>query len=217
MDGKLITLEGISGIGKSFYFGKLSKMNTNPDLIFNKEITDEDNVDVNKKIFEMLTSTNSPFFDIGNPKLATLLIAAKQANDEDTFVIPSLVSGKSVISDRGYDTICVLQGLAYAQAYGGDPMYYAKNLYKALSVFNIIPDRTILLTGEVEKAIRRAEIRNGKDYTPKEREFLRICSQAFLDFSEEFKDRYEYVNVDEGYDQTIHQLKRIIKKEGINL
>ncbi len=217
MNGKLITLEGVSGIGKSFYFNKLESLSNNDNLIFNKEITDGIHSGINEKLFEILLSSNSPFFDMGNPKLETLLIASKQANDEETFIIPALTSGKSVISDRGYDTICVLQGLLFSLKYGKDPLYYSKKIYEALSLFNILPDKVVLLTGDVELAIKRAELRNDKPYTEEEKHFLRLCSKLFIDFSRIYQDRYEIVNVDEGTKSTVSQLKRIIKKEGIEL
>lgn len=217
MSGKLITLEGISGIGKSFYFNKLEDLSNNDNIVFNKEITNEIHSGINEKLFEILTSSDSPFFDIGNPKLETLIIASKQANDEETFVIPALSSGKNVISDRGYDTICVLQGLLFSLKYGKDPLYYSQKIYEALGLFNILPDKVVLLTGDVELAIKRAELRNNKPYTEEEKGFLRLCSKLFIDFSKIYKNRYEIVNVDKGTQSTINQLKRIIKKEGIEL
>ena len=217
MDGKLVTLEGVSGIGKSFYFGKLEKINSNENLIFNKEITNGVHYGINQKIYEMLTSSDSPFFDAGNPKLETLLIAAKQANDEETFILPSLIKGKSVISDRGYDTICVLQGILFSQKYGGNPLYYSQQLYESLSLFNRVPDKTILLTGDTDSAIMRAEIRNGKEYTEEEKRFLKLSAKLWLKHAAMHQERFEIIDVDEGYDKTIKQLRRVIKKEGIEL
>ena len=217
MDGKLITIEGVSGIGKSFYFNELEKRLKDENFVFNKEIMSESHIGINKKIFEILTSTDDPFFNLGNPRMETLLIAAKQANDEENLVIPSINMGKTVISDRGYDTICILEGILFSLKYGIDPLYYSQEIYKKLSLFNTIPDKTILLTGDIENAIKRAEIRNNRLYSEKEKEILRLSSNMFIEFSKLFSNRFEVINVDDGYDKTIKKLERIIRKEGVNL
>lgn len=51
-------------------------------------------------ILAILASSNGRFFDTGNPKMETLLIAAKLANDEENILIPALNEGKTVVSDR---------------------------------------------------------------------------------------------------------------------
>ena len=216
MDGKLITIEGVSGIGKSFYFNELQKRFKSENVIFNKEIMSETHKGINQKIFEILTSTDDPFFNLGNPRMETLLIAAKQANDEENLVIPSINTGKCVISDRGYDTICILEGILYSLKYGLEPLYYSKEIYEKLSLFNTVPDKTILLTGDIESAIKRAEIRNKRLYTEKEKEILRLSSNMFLEFSKMFENRFEVINVDDGYEKTMKRLERIIRKEGVN-
>ncbi len=217
MNGKLITIEGISGIGKSFYFNELEKKVTNSNVIFNKEITNDNLEGINKKIFEILTSTNNPFFDLGNPKMETLLIASKQANDEEYFILPSLLAGKSVISDRGYDTICILEGILFSLKYGRDPLYYSNEIYNKLSFFNRIPDKTILLVGNVDEAIKRAEFRNKKTYNLVEKDILKKSYELFIEFSKMYSDRFEIIDVDLGYENTIKKIMKVIKKEGIIL
>ena len=88
MKGQLITIEGISGVGKTYYFNKLKKLCDKNKIIFNSEINDSRQFGYNKKIFDVLTSTNNRFFDTGNPKMETLLIAAnKQMTKKDLLIL----------------------------------------------------------------------------------------------------------------------------------
>ena len=149
--------------------------------------------------------------------METLLIASKQANDEEYFILPSLLAGKSVISDRGYDTICILEGILFSLKYGRDPLYYSNEIYNKLSFFNRIPDKTILLVGNVDEAIKRAEFRNKKTYNLVEKDILKKSYELFIEFSKMYSDRFEIIDVDLGYENTIKKIMKVIKKEGIIL
>lgn len=214
MKGKLITLEGISGIGKTFYSKKLQNALKNEDVIFHKEITDEIHRGINKKIFSILQSTNSKFFDTGNPKMETLLIAAKQCNDEENAIIPALKEGTTVISDRGLDTICIYQGILFAKKYGGSPIDYVLGLYSTLSQFCLVPDKTFVFTGNVKKAINRAESRDSDHYTPEEIQILSLASRLYLQIAERFPDRFVLVDVDKY--NVDENLKKIIEEINLN-
>ena len=53
--GTLITIEGISGSGKTYYFNKLKeKYKDDSRVIFNGEITDGNHKDYGSKIFDIL-------------------------------------------------------------------------------------------------------------------------------------------------------------------
>ena len=196
MKGKLINFEGISGIGKTFYSNLLKTVLTDEMFVFHKEIMDSEHKNINKKIFEILMYKNSKFFDIGNPKLETLLLASKQVNDEENTIIPSLNQNKYIISDRGLDSICVYQGIMFAKKYGGDNLNYSKKIYKSLKNICIIPDKTILLTGDFYKAIARAEKRDNYKYTQEEIEILKKADYAYKKIAKNNKKRYIIINVD---------------------
>lgn len=211
MSGKLITLEGISGMGKTYYFNLMKELNKDKDMIFNREITDENHKGTNKKIFDILMSSNSRFFDLGNPKMETLLIAAKQANDENQFIVPNIEKGKNVVSDRGFDTICIVEAVMFAKMYGGNSLKYAEEIYSWLKNFNKLPDATILLTGEYENAIKRAELRDNKKYSIEELKILKKTYILFQKFAEKYNDRFFIVNVDRGTQNTINEIKNVMK------
>lgn len=133
--GKLITIEGICGIGKTKCFNELKESDNLSDTLFNDEINDKCTDEYNKRIFEILTSKKSRFFETGNPKMEALLICAKQTNDEENFVIPALNNYKNVISDRGFDTVCITEGIKMSKKYGFSEKESIMKLYEYLSFF----------------------------------------------------------------------------------
>lgn len=197
MKGKLITLEGISGIGKTYFSNQLKTIFNENDVLFHKEIMDEKHRGINRQIFSILCSTGSKFFDTGNPKMETLLIAAKQANDEENAIIPALQLGKTVISDRGLDSICIYQGILFAKKYGKNPLDYTLKIYDKLKGFCLTPDKTILFTGDITKAIERAELRDADRYSEDELEILAQASSLYVEIAKRNADRFCVVNVDE--------------------
>lgn len=196
MKGKLITLEGISGIGKTYFSNQLKLIFNEKNVFFHKEIMDEKHKGINKQIFNILCSTDSKFFDTGNPKMETFLIAAKQANDEENAIIPAMQAGKIVISDRGLDSICVYQGILFAKKYGKDPLDYTLNLYEKLKGLCLTPDKTILFTGDIFKAIDRAETRDSDRYNEEEIQILTQASRLYLEIAKRNIDRFCVINVD---------------------
>lgn len=214
MKGSLITFEGISGMGKTEYFNRLKNLyKDNLDVTFNGEITDGNHIGYADKIFEILLSTGSRFFDLNNPKAETLLIAAKQAFDEENYIIPELNKGNVVISDRGYDTICIVEGIMMAKKYGETPMKYCNQIYNFLYEFNILPDKTILLDGNVEKSIKRAESRDNKKYTVEERRILYECAELYKYYSQIYTNRFEVINRDKIDEEVLDNINNVVKLE----
>ena len=212
MKGKLVTLEGISGIGKTYFSNQLKNIFKENNFLFHKEIMDEKHKGINRQIFNILCSTGSKFFDTGNPKMETLLIAAKQTNDEENAIIPAMQSGKIVISDRGLDSICIYQGILFAKKYGGNPIDYSLKMYDNLKGFCLTPDKTILFTGDISNAISRAETRDSNKYTEEELQILSQASYLYLEIAKRNSDRFCIINVDELTNNEI--INKITKEIG---
>lgn len=211
-EGKLITLEGINGIGKTYYFNFLREALQDLNIRFNAEINDDIHSGINKSIFDILLSTNSRFFDTGNPKMETLLIMAKQANDEERFVLPSIREGQSILSDRGFDTVAIVQGIMLYRKYGGELLERIKEVYEIASKFNMIPNKTILFTGDFNKSLERATIRDKQEYSQEEIEILKMESEILHQLSKEQKDRFIVIDVDRDPIEIKDELVRVFKK-----
>ena len=156
-------------------------------------------------------SKKSRFFDIGNPKAETLLITAKQALDEDNYILPALNDDKIVISDRGFDTICIIEGIMYTKKYGGNLSDNVNMLYDNLYLFNRVPDITILLDGDIDKAIKRAEKRDNLAYTDEEKLILK--NSAILYREKGLDDRFIIINRDQDSEIVYQEIKNVINNE----
>ena len=211
--GKLITIEGMSGMGKTYFFNKLKEeYKNNKKIVFNDEITDGNHNKYADKIFDILYDTKSSFFDLGNPKAETLLIAAKQAFDEEDYILKELNNNKIVISDRGFDTICILEGIMLSLKYNIDLIENVDKLYNILKVFNRKPDKTILLTGNKNKSIKRAQERDKKLYTEKEKIILNKSYELYNYYSNKFA-RFVIINRDKNENEVFNNIKGIIDNE----
>ena len=213
MSGQRITIEGISGVGKTYYFNKLKKICDKNRIIFNSEINDSKQQGYNRKIFEILTSTNNPFFDTGNPKMETLLIAAKQANDEERFINKKIENGMTVISDRGYDTVCILEGIMYSLKYKTKMEKDIDDLYVFLAKYCRIPDKTILLVDDYNKCIFRVEQRNKMLYNRKEKYILKKSYDIFKKMSVKYSNRIYTININNlSEEEVLNKIMNIINK-----
>jgi len=211
--GTLITIEGISGSGKTYYFNKLKeKYKDDSRVVFNGEITDGNHENYGSQIFDILFSTKSRFFDIGNPKAEALLIAAKQAFDEDNYIIPMLEEDKIIVSDRGFDTICIIEGIMFTRKYGGKLEDNVNMMYSTISQFNKIPDLTIVLDGDFEKALVRAETRDNLAYTDDEKKILLTSAFLYKELANK-SERVICINRDEDEEEVFKNIVNVIEKE----
>ena len=214
MTGKLITIEGMTGMGKTYYFNLLRKIYKDKYL-FNLEITDDKNQGISKVIYGILSSTNNMFFDLGNPQMETLLIAARQASIENNEVKPNLAKGNTVISDRGFDSICILEGLMLGKKNNEDALKYIEMLYGVLPNFILVPDKTILLTGDYYKALERAQEREQRIFTKEEKEILKNSYDLYHKIASKNEDRFDIIDVEEDEEKVVKKLRKVLEKEGI--
>ena len=161
MRGKLITLEGIDGSGKSTVAKKLQE---NPEIrafepVFTREPT--------RGTFTGTAVEKSIQSD--TDQLAELfLFTADHAEHLAKLVKPALENGKSVISDRYSDSRYAYQGVTLKNRLD-NPLEWVKNLHRG---WTIVPDLTFLF-----------------DISP-EIEFLRGVRELFLRLVEEDPERF---------------------------
>ena len=100
-----------------------------------------------------------------------------------------------------------------AKKYGDNPVKYCNQIYNFLYNFNLLPDKTILLTGDVDKSIKRAEQRDAQKYTEEERSILVTCSNLYMYFAHLFEDRFVIVNRDNDDSSVINDINDVVKLE----
>ncbi|HEY3363298.1 MAG TPA: dTMP kinase [Methanosarcina sp.] len=178
MRGKLITLEGIDGSGKSTVAEKLQK---NPEIqalkpIFTREPT---RGTITGNAVEKAIQSDTD-------QLAELfLFTADHAEHLAKLVKPALESGKLVISDRYSDSRYAYQG-ATLKTRLENPLEWIKNLHRK---WTIVPDQTFLFDISPEISIERCGKR-GEQSKFEKLEFLQRVREIFLRLAEEDPKRF---------------------------
>lgn len=178
MRGKLITLEGIDGSGKSTVAEKLQK---NPEIqalkpIFTREPT---RGTITGNAVEKAIQSDTD-------QLAELfLFTADHAEHLAKLVKPALESGKLVISDRYSDSRYAYQGVTLRTRLE-NPLEWVKNLHRN---WTIIPDLTFLFDIKPEVSIERCGKR-GEQSKFEKLEFLQRVREVFLRLAVEDPERF---------------------------
>lgn len=182
MRGKLITLEGIDGSGKSTAAKKLQE---NPDIyvfdpIFTREPT-RGTLTGNAVENAIKSETD---------QLAELfLFTADHAEHLAKLVKPALEKGKIVISDRYSDSRYAYQGVTLKSRIE-NPLEWVKRLHAG---WTVVPDLTFLFDIEPEIAVERCGKR-GEQTKFEKIEFLRKVRDNFLSFAAEEPDRFMVID-----------------------
>ncbi|HBY20912.1 MAG: hypothetical protein A2Y24_04455 [Clostridiales bacterium GWE2_32_10] len=215
MKGSLITLEGISGTGKTFYKKKLQEeFKDNESVVFIKEIFDEVHEGLSKKIFSALRHTGDRFFNMGVPLTETFLLLAGSMYKYESVVRKMLEEGKIVIEDRGIDTVAVYQALLISAQTGEDPLKCSSDILNFISKFRALPDTTFLLERDVETSIRRAEIRDDNPYTEEQVEYLKTVDSLYSAYADRHQDRIVRLDLEKETEVDIFdKMKEVIDEK----
>jgi dTMP kinase len=178
-EGKLITLEGIDGTGKS----SIAKMLVTkfPGAVFTREPTRSW---IGKTVKKSIESDADPLAEL-------FLFVADHAEHIAKVIRPALAEGKLVISDRYSDSRYAYQGATLSNMFD-DAMGWVQGIHKG---WTIVPDLTILFTIDPAVAVSRCGIRG--EHTKFEKiEFLRTVQGNFLKLAE--KEPQRFVIIDAG-------------------
>lgn len=211
--GTLISLEGISGVGKSF-FGKfvarkLQELGHKVTLI--SDLYDYDSNDIGKQILDILLSTNDKFFRIGYPVVEGLLLSALKFYEIEKWILPALKKGQVVLEDRSIDSVAIYSAVLINQQFPEkDILKTYDQLYKIRKQWGILPDFTIYIKNDFNTALQRAETRNQDKYKKDEIALLAKISEIYDIIAQKHKDRISILN-------TMHLSPEKITKKLIHL
>lgn len=178
MKGKLITLEGIDGSGKSTVAEKLQK---------NFEIKTFKPVFTREPTRGTLTGNAvEKAIQSDTDQLAELfLFTADHAEHLAKIVKPALESGKIVISDRYSDSRYAYQGVTLKTRLE-NPLEWVKDLHRG---WTVVPDLTFLFDIRPEVSIERCGKR-GEQSKFEKLEFLQGVREIFLRLAAEDPERF---------------------------
>ncbi|MDR3152362.1 MAG: dTMP kinase [Bifidobacteriaceae bacterium] len=157
--GFFISFEGGDGTGKStqakiFYKWILENFDKKAVLTF-----EPGDSDFGREIRELVMHRKSPTQkDQITAKTQALLFASDRSYHIDNIILPALEQGKTVITDRYFDS-----SVAYQGDVGGldDKSIYNLNMFAS---DGLIPDITFLIDRDINKALPQAKKTTGKKY-----------------------------------------------------
>jgi len=181
LKGKLITLEGIDGTGKS----SIAKMLKNrfPNAVFTREPTQ---TWIGKAVKRSIESDGDTLAEL-------FLFVADHAEHIAKVILPALAAGKIVISDRYSDSRYAYQGITLSDKFD-DALEWVQGLHRG---WTVVPDMTILFTIDPAVAVSRCGVRGEKTKFEK-LEFLKKVQDNFLRLAREEPRRFVIIDAGAG-------------------
>ena len=193
--GKLITLEGIDGTGKSS-IAKMLKTRF-PEAVFTKEPTKSW---IGKAVKKSIDSDTNPLAEL-------FLFVADHAEHIAKVIRPSLEQGKTVISDRYSDSRYAYQGATLSNLFE-DAVDWVQSVHRG---WTIVPDLTILFTIDPTIAVSRCGIRG--NHTKFEKiGFLKKVQENFLKLAKNEPQRFVIIDAGRELEVVGREVERVIEK-----
>jgi dTMP kinase len=185
-----VSLEGISGCGKSFLLNKLREALQDTFVTVLEEIDDRQEEGYDQEILTLLRKRGDRFFRSGYARMDTLLLMALLAYDAEHTVEPALAAGQIVLEDRSIDTVAIYQALILHPLLDDEHVLAeANHLYQWACQWRHPPDITFLLVDDFTASARRAQQRAAGMYSPKELAFLRRAATLYDRYACCYPDR----------------------------
>ncbi|WMW26409.1 dTMP kinase [Methanolobus sediminis] len=186
MKGKLITLEGIDGSGKSTITERLRSNPDFKDFVFTREPTTGWIGDaVNRAI-------HSDTDDLAE----LLLFTADHAEHISKLILPALESGQNVISDRYSGSRYAYQAVTLKGKFP-EPMEWIQQIHRG---WTVDPDLTVLFDIDPKISVERCGNR-GEQTKFEKIDFLEEVRANYLKLAEAHPERFVIINTDRPVDE----------------
>lgn len=160
--GPLISIEGITGVGKTYLTHRaLDTLETRPLLLEGFTQRADGRPGLGKSLLGALrhASGGDPFLRGGTPVAEALLLLGIKRHDLDT-VLPALAAGRTVIEGRSVDSTAVCQALLLHPDNPQAALQAATGLLALATAYRQLPDLTILITDDPAQAVTRTQRRD---------------------------------------------------------
>lgn len=197
--GKFITFEGGEGCGKSTQIRLLADFlrELGEDVVVTREPGGSEGAE---KIRDLLLSERKNF----SPKNEVLLNFAARLDHVEKIIQPALDAGKTVLSDRFFDSTYIYQGVAQ-----GVSLEFIDKV-REISIGDFVPDITFVLDIEPAKALARAVARgDANHFEAMGLEFHEKIRNGFVQCTKSTHSRFALINAD----VTIEELHEEIVRE----
>ena len=169
--GVFISIEGCSGVGKTYTASQFRNRN---DIVVVSEVSQCNNSFNNKvvEVVQQINPTKDIFFLNADPYTTFALLLSTYIYSYKTIIIPSLLEGKIVISDRGIDSLALLQAILISIEDKSNALQTYDKLLALILNFCFLPDYTLVLSDKFNDCILRLTEREKIKLTEKETQFL---------------------------------------------
>lgn len=181
MKGKLITLEGIDGSGKSTITSLLNSNSRFSEFVFTREPTTGW---IGEAVNRAIHSDTDNLAEL-------LLFTADHAEHISKLLLPALESGKNVISDRYSGSRYAYQAVTLKDRFA-NPMQWIQDIHEG---WTIDPDMTILFDIDPEIAVERCGNRGAQTKFEKIG-FLEEVRANYLRLAADNPERFVVINTD---------------------
>lgn len=195
MRGKLITLEGIDGSGKSTICRLLQDDPIFGGCIFTREPTTS----------WLGDAVNHALRSDADHIAELMLFLADHADHVSRLIRPSIEQGYNVISDRYSASRCAYQGATLAGLFD-DPLEWVRFLHKG---WTVDPDLVILFDIDPLVAVQRCGDRGERSKFEKT-EFLKKVRNNYLRLTAEEPGKFVVVDADRSLNEVKEEVFRII-------
>ena len=163
-----VSLEGISGCGKSYILSKLRERLADLPVTFLEEVEDRESRGLDQGIVALFKQHADRFFRGGHPQSETLLLMALKAYDAEVNVAPALAAGHIVIEDRSVDSVAVYQAVILHPGEPERQIETAHRIYHATCQWRVAPRVTFLIQDDFATSVERAQRRIAHTFAPNE-------------------------------------------------
>ena len=180
MRGRLITLEGIDGCGKSTQLELLSEALRAADcrIVVTRE---PGGTTIGEQVRDLLSSDVT---DAIEPATELLLIVAARAQHVAEVIRPAIEAGDIVVSDRYTDSSVAFQG------YGRGLELAIIDRVNRLATGGLTPDLTILFDLDAEQAQARLDARRARVNQGAQKPALAYLDELELEFHKRVREGY---------------------------
>jgi dTMP kinase len=208
--GRLITLEGIEGAGKSSHMQFIAEklQQAGNAVVLTRE---PGGTDLGEGIRELLLTKNeAAMFE----ETELLLMFAARAQHVQQLILPALTEGKMVICDRFTDSSYAYQGGGRGISTEKIRQLEAWLFSGGLSGFK--PDLTLLLDLSVETGLSRARARGEADRFEIETvSFFQNARDTFLNIAKDERNRVKIIDAEQRLEAVQLSIHEVLVEQGL--
>lgn len=209
-EGRLITLEGIEGAGKSSHMQFIAEklQQAGKEILLTRE---PGGTELGEGIRELLLKNNE---EAMSEETELLLMFAARAQHVQQLILPAMAEGKMVICDRFTDSSYAYQGGGRGISTEKISQLEAWLFSGALSGFK--PDLTLLLDLSVETGLSRARARGEADRFEIETvSFFQNARDTFLSIAQDEPDRVKVIDAEQQLEAVQSSILKVLVEQGL--